>query len=78
MAEAAIDRPSKLAALCDAEGLDQMQMLANASFDSVAPSICINEDCDYTTEMEPDQDKGWCEECETNTMQSCLVLARLI
>ena len=74
MAEAA----NKLATLCDAFGVDQMQMLANASFDSVAPSICMNDYCDYTAEMEPDQREGWCEECETNTMQSCLVLAGII
>ena len=44
----------------------------------IAPAICINSDCDYTTDMEPDQDRGWCEECETNTVQSCLILAGII
>ena len=38
------------------------------------PSICMNEDCDYTTDMEPDQDRGRCPECETNTVKSALVL----
>ena len=84
MAEAAnkvhdtVYRNGKLAALSDAEGTSLLAMLANVSFDSVAPSICMNEGCDYTTETEPDQREGWCEECETNTVQSCLVVAGII
>jgi len=35
----------------------------------------MNEGCDYTAEMEPDQDAGYCEECRTNSMQSALILA---
>jgi len=49
--------------------------------DSVSPAICCNPentDCDYTAEMEPDQDRGWCEECNANTVVSALVLAGLI
>ena len=38
----------------------------------------MNEDCDFTCEMEPDQDAGFCEECCTNSMQSALILAGLI
>ena len=57
---------------------DVMDMLEEATYDSIAPAICINSDCDYTTDMEPDQDRGWCEECETNTVQSCLILAGII
>jgi hypothetical protein len=32
----------------------------------------------YTTEMEPDQDAGYCEACGGNTITSALVLAGLI
>ena len=46
--------------------------------DSVSPAICMNEGCDYTCEMEPDQDAGCCEECRTNTMKAAPVLAGLI
>ena len=46
--------------------------------DSVNPAICMNEDCDYVCEMEPDQDRGWCDECSTNTIKSALVLAGII
>ena len=38
--------------------------------DSLHPAICMNKECDYSTEMEPDQDRGWCENCETNTVVS--------
>jgi hypothetical protein len=38
----------------------------------------MNEGCEYTAEMEPDQDRGWCEVCETNSMASALVLAGII
>jgi hypothetical protein len=35
----------------------------------------MNDGCDYTADMEPDQDRGWCEACDTNTVASALVLA---
>ena len=38
----------------------------------------MTEGCDYTTEMESDQDAGYCEACGGNTMVSALVLAGLI
>ncbi|MND06157.1 hypothetical protein D3C83_273730 [compost metagenome] len=49
--------------------------------DTVCPAICCNParpDCGYTAEMEPDQDRGWCEECGANTMIAALVLDGLI
>jgi hypothetical protein len=72
-------RKSKLQALVNIEGYnDVYEMLEKATFDSVAPGICTNEGCDYTTEVEPDCRDGWCEECETNTVRSCLLLAGII
>jgi hypothetical protein len=51
------------------EGYDSIEELIAAVFsDSVSPAICVNEGCDFTCEMEPDQDAGYCEECHTNTM----------
>jgi len=44
----------------------------------VCPAICMTDGCDYTTEMEPDQDQGFCEACGGNTVTSALVLAGLI
>ena len=57
---------------------DTFSMLEAATFDSVAPGICTNPGCDYSTDVEPDSDSGWCEECETNTVKSCLILGGII
>jgi hypothetical protein len=72
-------REQKLAKLLEIEGYDDIVPLAEAVLsDSVSPAICMNEGCSFTCEMEPDQDRGWCEECGTNSMASALVLAGLI
>jgi hypothetical protein len=55
-----------------------MEMLEHATFDSVSPGICMNEGCDYSTEVEPDQDRGWCEECQEGSVKSALMLAGII
>jgi len=52
------------------------EMFECTLLDSVAPAICTK--CGYTTDMEPDQTRGWCEECEANTVVSVLVLGGLI
>ncbi len=73
-------RRAKLKKLCEIEGFDdENELFAAAMSDSVCRAICCNPDnpeCDYTAEMEPDQDqdKGWCEVCERGTLVSALVL----
>ena len=69
---------SKLEKLAKIEGLSVDKMLERATFDSVNPGICVNKDCDYTTDVEPDCDSGYCEECGTQTVKSALMLAGLI
>ncbi|TRD15770.1 hypothetical protein [Palleronia caenipelagi] len=54
------------------------ELLEATVCDSVSPAICTNPGCGYTTDMEPDQDQGWCEHCATNTVKSALVLAGMI
>jgi hypothetical protein len=72
-------RRAKLNQLIDIEGFESEDVLfAAAVGDSVSPAICLNDGCDYTAEMEPDQDRGFCEACGTNTVASALVLAGLI
>lgn len=72
-------RRAKLVTLAKIEGFPDIRALLDKYVhDSVCPAICTNDDCDYTAEMEPDQDKGWCEACEQNSLQSALVLAGLI
>ena len=49
-------RKTKLAKLIEIEGYDSIDELMEAVFsDSVSPAICMNEGCDFTCEMEPDQ-----------------------
>lgn len=73
------NKGEKLMKLCEAEGFQTFeQLMRHSSCDSVCPAICMTEGCDYTTEMEPDQDQGYCEACGGNTVVSALVLAGLI
>ena len=46
--------------------------------DSVAPGICREPDCDYSTDVEPDQHRGWCEVCGKNTVQSILIICGIV
>ena len=55
---------------------DEMEMLEKATFDSVADGVCTI--CGYISRVEPDCGDGWCEECEKNTVKSCLVIAGLL
>lgn len=69
----------KLQTLATIEGHDNtVSLLEESVLDSIVPAICTNEGCDYTSDMEPDQDAGWCEECDTTTVKSCLILAGII
>jgi hypothetical protein len=62
----AAEQRAKLATLMKIEGYDSIEDLAQAILsDSVSPAISMNEDCDFTCEMEPDQDAGYCEERAT-------------
>lgn len=69
---------SKLETLAEIEGMEVMEMLEEATFDSVAKGICMNSNCDYTTTVEPDCSSGFCEVCGTQSVKSCLVIARMI
>jgi hypothetical protein len=72
-------RRAKLRKLIEIEGYESVEHLLEAVIgDSVSPAICINADCTYTCEMEPDQEHGWCDECHTNTMIAAPVLAGII
>lgn len=71
------ERHEKLMTLVKASGFTTKEdMLRVAVADSVCLAICI--ECDHVTDMEPDQDAGYCDECGQNTVQSALVLAGLI
>lgn len=66
----------KLSTLTKLEGYeDPLELIQAYALDSKCPAICMNEECDYTAFMEPDQEEGWCDECKTTTVVSALVLA---
>jgi hypothetical protein len=62
--------------LAASEGMEEMDMLGKATFDGIAPGICL--ECGYTAEVEPDSTQGYCEGCGKQTVQSCLILAGVI
>jgi hypothetical protein len=73
------NKAAKLMKLCEVEGFVSFDDLLEAvATDGVCPAICMTEGCDYTTEMEPDQNEGYCEACGGNTVTSALVLAGFI
>jgi hypothetical protein len=79
MRTALSNRTAKLSKLCEYEGFENIeQLLVHAVGDSVCSAICMREGCDFTTEMEPDQDRGYWEACGGNTVVSALVLAEII
>lgn len=70
---------AKLNTLCEIEGYDDpLDLLQAYIVDSICLAICMNGDCNYSCEMEPDQDQGWCEECHTPSMKSAMVLAGMV
>ena len=55
-------RRAKLDQLIELEGCAGLdELLEAAALDSVSPAICTNDGCNYTAEMEPDQEQGYCE-----------------
>ncbi len=73
------NKGAKLMKLCEMRSFKTLdQLLRLAATDSVCPAICMAEGCDHMTDLEPDQDCGYCEACGGNTVTSALVLACLI
>lgn len=64
--------------LCEYEGMNIEEIAQESMFGARAgvPGICPH--CGYTTDVEPDQDRGWCEECEAQTVKSALILAGIM
>jgi len=69
---------NKLNELLDQEGMTMEEFLEEYALDSMVPGICMNDGCDYSTCYEPDQSEGWCDNCQTNTVCSALVLLGVI
>lgn len=72
-------KTDKLTKLVEIEGYESDIALGQAAMmDVVCPGICMNDGCNYTTNVEPDQNRGYCEICETNTVKSGLLLMGII
>jgi len=70
-----VDHKQKLDQLIDTEGYDSIEDFAQESFfDSVVLGICAHPHCDYTTDVEPDQQAGWCEVCDDTSVISGMEL----
>ena len=70
------ERARKINLLVNSFGFESMDdAIESSMFDSVCPAVCMNPDCDYTTEYEPDSTKGHCEVCGTFSCKSILILA---
>lgn len=59
---------SKLDQLASTWGLSVAELIETYALDDVAPGICMNSGCTYSTEGEPDLASGWCEECGTRSV----------
>lgn len=74
-------RERKLGELCHQFDIDLNDIdnhMVDVLMDSLAPSICMNNWCDYSAEYEPDQTAGFCEICDTNSCESILSLMGVI
>ena len=70
---------SKLNDLLESEGFDdEIEFAETYVLESIVPGICMNHSCSNVYEYEPDQDKGWCDCCASNTVKSGLILAGMI
>jgi hypothetical protein len=71
---------TKLGTVQKSLGYDSIRdMLEEAAGDSVVPGICSNLGCTYVVEeVEPDCADGHCVVCNTNTVESILVLEGVI
>jgi hypothetical protein len=79
MALSKSQRKAKLQRLAELEGFKTVDEMFDAAVsDTVCPGICINPGCDYTADVEPDQRRGYCENCGTQTVKSCIVLTGII
>ena len=69
---------SKLDELARAWARSVPELIEEYVLETHVPGICMNPDCEYTTEVEPDEREGWCGACGTTSVRSGLVLAGLI
>lgn len=57
---------------------NEEEVIANYIHDSVCPAVCMNEGCENTAELEHDCSSGYCDECDTNSMKSLMIVMGII
>lgn len=57
---------------------DEYEMALEFNDQSTVPGICMNVGCEATFDYEPDASEGWCDMCDTHSVQSLLVLMEII
>lgn len=74
-----VEKKDKGQQLAEIEGYSNLyDLISDYQMESVIPGICMNQGCDYTTGVEPDQGRGWCEVCDTNSVMSAFRLMGII
>ncbi len=70
----------KLEQLLELEGYedDLDSFIQDSLPDILCKGICMYPSCEYTTDVEPEQDDGWCEECGEPTVKSGMMLAEVL
>ena len=65
----------KLLRLAQSEGYHNVDdFLMDQMLENLVPCICMNDGCDHTEHMEPDQSRGHCDNCGTKSMKSCMMI----
>jgi hypothetical protein len=55
---------------------DDLAMIEEYFHDSLCPGVC--KECGFSTEVEPDQERGWCDDCGKTSVVSIMVIADII
>jgi hypothetical protein len=73
-----VEKNRKIQYLLDNEGFESEEaIMEQGVMDSVILGICVNDGCNYTTDVECDSTDGWCECCEENSVVSAAALVGL-
>jgi hypothetical protein len=73
------ERLAKLQRLAELLGFETIDEMFDAAVsDTACPGICTNPWCEYTANVAPGEEAGYCQRDGTNTVQSALVLAGAI
>lgn len=65
----------KINKLCQEWGyISYINMMKDYQPENMSPGICMNENCNFTDDVEHDQSNGFCEVCEEKTVASIFAI----